>query len=422
MNKTKNKLRVFLSDVVDNRGRNPEKYFDNEKYPVIDNYLIKNTIYPDLSKTKRFIDQNTHDNFLRKYLSKDDVLITLVGNGICSVSLAPSNNVVIIQNTIGFKTNEKLNNKFLYYYFLNNQSNLIKLDRGSSQPSVNQQDLLDFEIEIPADIAYQQKIAAVLSSLDSKIELNNKINAELEAMAKTLYDYWFVQFDFPDTDGKPYKTSGGKMVWNDELKREIPDGWEVGTLSDISDLIRGVSYNSNEIKNATDENVVAILRATNITGNVIDLQNMVYVDSKNVSKNQFLNKYNILITMSSGSIEHIGKNGFYYFNNSVSYGAFCAKLVAKENYHFYLYSYTQSDFVTNTIKNECLGTNINNLNSKLINDFKILLPSKDVITRFNIKLSAIHEKIGNDLTENQTLSELRDWLLPMLMNGQVGVG
>jgi type I restriction enzyme S subunit len=421
MNKTKNKLRVFLSDVVDNRGRNPEKYFDNEKYPVIDNYLIKNTIYPDLSKTKRFIDQNTHDNFLRKYLSKDDVLITLVGNGICSVSLAPSNNVVIIQNTIGFKTNEKLNNKFLYYYFLNNQSNLIKLDRGSSQPSVNQQDLLDFEIEIPADIAYQQKIAAVLSSLDSKIELNNKINAELEAMAKTLYDYWFVQFDFPDTDGKPYKTSGGKMVWNDELKREIPDGWEVGTLSDISDLIRGVSYNSNEIKNATDENVVAILRATNITGNVIDLQNMVYVDSKNVSKNQFLNKYNILITMSSGSIEHIGKNGFYYFNNSVSYGAFCAKLVAKENYHFYLYSYTQSDFVTNTIKNECLGTNINNLNSKLINDFKILLPSKDVITRFNIKLSAIHEKIGNDLTENQTLSELRDWLLPMLMNGQVRV-
>jgi type I restriction enzyme S subunit len=318
---------------------------------------------------------------------------------------------------------QKIHPYYLYSFLKSNlfKKQVISQGSGSAQPQLPIGSLKN--IVIPwLDLETQQKIAAVLSSLDSKIELNNKINAELEAMAKTLYDYWFVQFDFPDTDGKPYKTSGGKMVWNDELKREIPDGWEVGTLSDISDLIRGVSYNSNEIKNATDENVVAILRATNITGNVIDLQNMVYVDSKNVSKNQFLNKYNILITMSSGSIEHIGKNGFYYFNNSVSYGAFCAKLVAKENYHFYLYSYTQSDFVTNTIKNECLGTNINNLNSKLINDFKILLPSKDVITRFNIKLSAIHEKIGNDLTENQTLSELRDWLLPMLMNGQVGVG
>ena len=76
----------------------------------------------------------------------------------------------------------------------------------------------------------QKKVASVLSALDSKIELNNRINAELEAMAKTLYDYWFVQFDFPDKNGKPYKTSGGKMVWNEELKREIPDGWSNATL------------------------------------------------------------------------------------------------------------------------------------------------------------------------------------------------
>ena len=89
------------------------------------------------------------------------------------------------------------------------------------------------------DLSSQQKISSVLSVLDSKKELNNRINTELEAMAKTLYDYWFVQFDFPDKDGKPYKTSGGKMVWNEELKREIPDGWTSGTLLDLGAIVGG---------------------------------------------------------------------------------------------------------------------------------------------------------------------------------------
>ncbi|CAM3835839.1 restriction endonuclease subunit S [Aquirufa aurantiipilula] len=283
-----------------------------------------------------------------------------------------------------------------------------------------QRDLYDIPIPLP-DKKTQDSIVAFVKNNYSKIELNNRINGELESMAKTIYDYWFVQFDFPDKNGKPYKTSGGNMFWNEELKREIPEGWEDGKLGDIAELVRGVTYDSSEIKSQNETGVIPILRATNVSGNVIDLNDMVYVPKENVSSSQVLNKYDILITMSSGSKEHIGKNGFFYFEEEVSFGAFCAKIVAKGEFRFYLYSYTQSDFMFTTIKNECLGTNINNLNGGLVKGFKILVPPDGMIESFNEIVSPLYEKIGNNLIENQKLIELRDWLLPMLMNGQVKV-
>ena len=315
--------------------------------------------------------------------------------------------------------NKELANPFYLFNFLK-VLDLSKLNTGTGVPSMTFDSYYNLDIVLP-ELEVQQKIASVLSALDSKIELNNRINVELEAMAKTLYDYWFVQFDFPDKKGKPYKTSGGTLVWNEGLKREIPEGWEVGNLGDIAELVRGVTYDSSEIKNQNDNGVIPILRATNISGNVIDLNDMVYVPKQNVSPSQVLNKYDILITMSSGSKEHIGKNGFFFYEKEVSFGAFCAKIVAKKEYRFYLYSYTQSDFMFTTIKNECLGTNINNLNVSLVKGFRMVVPTSDLIELFTEKVSSGYEKNCNNLFENQKLTELRDWLLPMLMNGQVKV-
>jgi type I restriction enzyme, S subunit len=308
-----------------------------------------------------------------------------------------------------------------YIFYLLKTLGLNDRKSGSGVPTMNRNHLHPLKVRAHLDINIQKNIAAVLYSIDSKIELNKRINSELEAMAKTLYDYLFVQFDFPDSEGKPYKTCGGKMVWNEVCKREVPVGWINGTLGNISDLVRGVTYDSKDIKNENEDGVIPILRATNITGNVIDLNEMVYVSKKNVSAAQILNKYDILITMSSGSMEHIGKNGFFYFEKKVAFGAFCAKIVAKEAFRFYLYSYTQSDFMFTTIKNECLGTNINNLNGTLIKGFKIIIPQIEIINSFNETVFPVFEKIGNNLIENQKLSELRDWLLPMLMNGQIKV-
>lgn len=279
-----------------------------------------------------------------------------------------------------------------------------------------------------------ERIGEVLALIDKKIELNNRINQELEGMAKLLYNYWFVQFDFPISEeqartmgkpelkGKPYKSSGGLMVYNEQLKRKVPEGWGSGSIGDIADLIRGVTYNKDDIKVQNVEDTIPILRATNITGNVVDLNDMVYVPTKLVNEKQLMNKFDVLLTMSSGSKDHIGKNGFFYFDKKVAFGAFCAKLVAKRHFTFFLYSYTQSEFMSATIKNECLGTNINNLNGSLVKGFKLVLPPEDLVKSFNKVVRPIFENIASNMQQNQELVNLRNWLLPMLMNGQVTVG
>lgn len=124
--------------------------------------------------------------------------------------------------------------KFLYYALFRDDffTHMMNGSKGTKMPRGDKSQILRFHIP-KIDFLNQQKIASVLSSLDAKIELNNRINAELEAMAKTLYDYWFVQFDFPDEQGRPYKSSGGKMVWSAELGREVPAGWEVEPLNEV---------------------------------------------------------------------------------------------------------------------------------------------------------------------------------------------
>lgn len=286
-----------------------------------------------------------------------------------------------------------------------------------------QRDLNNIPIPLP-DFSTFNSIVRLLKSINRKTKLNNRINAELEAMAKLVYEYWFVQFDFPFvtlSGVEGYKSSGGKMVWNEELKREIPEGWRSGTISDIASLTRGVTYNKDDIKDKSTSGTIPILRATNITGNQIDLSSMVYVSESLVDEEQILKPFDILITMSSGSIDHIGKNGFYLFKEKVAFGAFCAKIKALEDFEFYLYSYTQSDFFFTTIKNECLGTNINNLNGSMVKGFKMVIPDNSTLTKFNDHVKPFFEKIKINANQNQQLSSLRDWLLPMLMNGQVSI-
>ena len=136
-------LSDYILTTIDNRGKNPKNYYDKDKHPVIDNVLIKNTIYPDLKMVKRYIDDETFHTFLRGHVHRNMPLITLVGNGIGNVTLAPNDNVAIIQNTIGFETSNELNEIFLYYYFLANQEKIKNFDRGSGQPSVKKTDILN---------------------------------------------------------------------------------------------------------------------------------------------------------------------------------------------------------------------------------------------------------------------------------------
>ncbi len=370
-----------------------------------------------------FVSDEDKQRLSRYILKEGDIVFSRVGSiDRCTYVSEKEDGWMFSGRCIRVRANDKVNARYLSFYFRQDffKKMMLQISVGATMPSLNTKLMDSIPLRIPK-LSTQNKVAKILSCLDDKILINNRINAELEAMAKTLYDYWFVQFDFPNEQGKPYKFSGGEMVYNKELKREIPKGWGKGTLKEISDLVRGVSYNKDDIKKEENEDTVPILRATNINGNAIDMENMVIVPKSNVSSKQYLNKYDILITMSSGSIDHIGKNGLFYYDKKVSFGAFCAKLVAKPKYQYYMYSITQSRYMFETIRNECLGTNINNLNNSIVNGIKIVMPPNELIEIFNKIVSPIYEKLKNNAIQNQQHASLRDWLLPMLMNGQVKI-
>lgn len=402
----------FKNFATINAGQSPESiyYSDSEGTPFLQGNRTFGILHPEI---------DTYTKKITKIASIGDILMS-VRAPVGDLNFA-NRDICIGRGIAGIKAIDG-NNKFLFYCLKYNIQNLIRQGSGTTYDSVNKDIINDFDLIMPKDQKTRQIIGKVLSDLDAKIELNNKINAELEAMAKTLYDYWFVQFDFPDVHGKPYKSSGGKMVWNEELKREIPEGWTDTKIGNISELIRGVSYDKTQIEESLDDENIRILRATNLSGNKIDLNNPVLISKKLVDEKQLLRKYDILLTMSSGSIDHIGKNGFYYFDEEVSFGAFCAKLIPYSNYSYYLYQFMQSEHLNKLIKNECLGTNINNLNSSMVKGFKLVNPDNEILKKFERINKSLFSKIEINTIENQHLASLRDWLLPMLMNGQVTVG
>jgi len=367
--------------------------------------------------TEKKITEAGMENSNTRLLQKDDLIISARGTVGALAQIGTP--MCFNQSCFGLRGKKGIvENGFLYYCLKNYVSNIKRRSQGSVFDTINLQSFDLMEIDIP-NISTQQKIAAVLSALDAKIELNQRINAELESMAKTLYDYWFVQFEFPNEKGKPYKSAGGKMVWNEELKREIPLGWEVEELGKHSQTFRGVTYKKEDVKKPSDKNTIPILRATNISNGVIDVNDMVYVPEELVSEDQMMEKFDVLITMSSGSKAHVGKNAFYYYDDKVSFGAFCSKLSANKSMRFYVNIHMQSDGFKKYISNVGLGTNINNLTNKHITEYKLLIPPKEILLQFENTVEGFYNKIGNNMKESQTLTELRDWLLPMLMNGQV---
>ena len=335
-------------------------------------------------------------------------------------------------NTGLYVTDFKGNDQRFAFYLLK-LLNFDSYNSGSAQPSLNRNFIYPIPVRVPLP-AGQKAISGVLTALDAKIELNNRINAELEGMAKLLYDYWFVQFDFPMTTaqaaalgkphltGHPYRASGGKMIFCQEMKRNIPEGWKAGDLSELCSTVRGVTYSKSDVRSSTDENIIPILRATNVNNGVVDLSDLVFVTDDMPSEDQFLDKFDILIVMSSGSKAHVGKNALYHHHRKVAFGAFCSKIAAKKACQFFVSVHLQTNAFKKYISNVCLGTNINNLTNGHITGHRLVIPLRDQLLEFENMVTSFFEKIACNHQQNQELTQLRDWLQPMLMNGQVTVG
>jgi type I restriction enzyme S subunit len=288
---------------------------------------------------------------------------------------------------------------FVYYFArspLFRERAISAMEGTSGRKRVNENTLKNLKINFP-DIQTQQSIAKVLSDLDDKIELNNKINKELESMAKTLYDYWFVQFDFPNEDGKPYKSSGGKMVYNEELKREIPEGWEVKKLGDI---IKKYADKSTHIesKNILNEGSYPVITQDN--GDLISG----FTNENNPIEDVPL----IVFGDHSCTLRYID---FPFFR-----GADGTQIMYfEEDLTIYVYLFLQM------IITQIPGYGKYERHYKYLKEFNIIIPKAKFLSEFQKIVEPIFNKISKSRLQNQHLTTLRDWLLPMLMNGQVTV-
>ena len=287
---------------------------------------------------------------------------------------------------------------------------------GSAQPKLTKDNLNSIPLKIHK-LKEQKQIAKVLSDLDAKIEVNNKINAELEAMAKLIYDYWFVQFDFPfdfaqgkpDANGKPYKLSGGKMVYNKELKREIPEGWEAIDLTEEMDLQYGFPF-STKLFNEEDKGI-PVIRIRDILNNSISNFSTEEVDDK-----YKIQKGDVLVGMDGNF--HIN----YWDKENCYLNQRCLRIRSNDNSISEIQAkYSIEPYIKAREKNVS-RTTVAHLSARDINDLKVLKATDEVQSKANDFFKSYLNKIVSNREQNQKLSELRDWLLPMLMNGQVTVG
>ena len=365
---------------------------------------------------------------------ENDVLITAVGTiGEILVVKDPNfyfkdGNLIWLRN-INF---EIIDIDYLYYFLKSDlfQKTIKYNNIGAVQKALTIDFLKTVKITLPS-LDNQRKLISVLKSIDKKLKTNNQINQELEAMAKTLYDYWFVQFDFPDQNGKPYKSTGGKMVYNPELKREIPEGWGVTTFSSwISDNKTGDWGKETSEGNYTLE--VDCIRGADINGlsgnGKTDMPTR-FILEKN--KNKLLTDFDIVIeisggspTQSTGRIVGISENLLNRFDLPLICSNFCKAVSLKEQETFYNFVYEWKNLYDNGVLFSWEGktSGIKNLLfDSFVTNYHIAQPPIGLMEQFFDYASSVDRKIQLLLKQNQELTQLRDWLLPMLMNGQVKV-
>ena len=408
----------LLSDIIDNRGKSCPT--QESGFPLIATNCIKHSsIYPTFENI-RYVSEETRNNWFRAELKPNDILFVNKGTP-GRVCLVPDPiTFCAAQDMVGLRANpDKIYYKYLFAILRSTfiQQKIANFHVGIAIPHFKKSDMDKLLIPVP-DMKLQIEIGDMYCQLSEKIETNNRINSELESMAKTIYDYWFTQFDFPDENGKPYKSSGGKMVWNEELKREIPEGWEVKPLS------YHLYCNINTMKSSDNYTYIEYLDTSNLTQNKVDyIQKVTSEEGYPSRAKRIVMDNDILYSTVRPAQCHYGiiKHSTSNLIASTGFSVLSAKKGTEYNEIFYLFITNESNSnILDSIANSSVSS-YPSINSEDILNLKIALPSDiAIIKKIALKLSTIFEMISNNQKQNRELASLRDWLLPMLMNGQVG--
>ena len=325
-------------------------------------------------------------------------------NKVCSTEYLP---LVVNESKVDYQ--------YCYYLLVSDKiTNYLcgqNTNTSGSHKRINPDNFLDINIILPG-LAEQKRIGKLLSDIDHKIELNRAINQNLEAMAKQLYNYWFVQFDFPNEEGKPYKSSGGKMVWNEKLKREIPFGWHCGNLFEIAVFTNGLACQKFRPKD--DEASLPVIK-------IREMHDGISADTEKVTPNipESVKVYNgdVLFSWSASLEVMLWAYGLGGLNQHI-FKVTSANDFPKSFFYFQLLDYVD---VFKKMA-EARKTTMGHITQDHLQQSAIAIPdNKDIADRFEELISPIFNQIIKLHEEILNLTKQRDKLLPLLMNGQVSV-
>ena len=387
--------KIRLGDLVNtSSGATPlssnKEYYENGDIPWINSGEVGQY---KINFAEKFITKEGFEKSNTKIFPKDTILVAMYGATAGKTSIL-NINACTNQAVCAILPSENVNNIFLKYKLDSIYDYLVQISSGSARDNLSQKVIQDLEINLPL-LETQQKIAKILSDIDDKIEVLHQINDNLAELAKTIYDYWFVQFDFPDENGKPYKTSGGKMVYNEVLKREIPEGWEVKSLGEIAELYQPKTISEKEM--------------------LTNGKYLVYGANGIVGRYDQYNHTEPMVTITCRG-NTCGNINFTEPFSWITGNAMVVK--SKNNYSIdYLYNLLS----ISNIKKVISGSAQPQITRTNLETLLCIAPNDRVIKLYDSYTNKYFEQRLNNSKQIQHLRSLRDWLLPMLMNGQISV-
>lgn len=317
------------------------------------------------------------------------------------------------EHAVVVETNE--NNDIGYLSYKMSLMNLGRYQGQSAQPGLSVKNISKLLVEVP-ELTVQKKVWRILSNIDKKIENNTKINNNLEELMKILYQRWFIEFEFPNDDGKPYKSSNGKFVYDNSLKKEIPEGWKVTNCykNNLYTIIKpGIE------RFEFDKNYLA---TGNVNNSEITDGEWIKFENRESRANMQPIKNSIWFAKMKKSIKHITltENSEWFINKYVLSTGFLG-IKCNEYSLSYLHSFIYSDYFEKAKDMLAHGATQEAVNNEDIKSIKLLEPSLKILKLFDSQTIDILKQQMNIFKENQKLTELKDFLLPMLMNGQINV-
>lgn len=392
------------------RPRNDIRLFEGGGYPLVQTGEIKGANLYITHHTQEYGEFGLKQS---KMWEAETLCITIAANIADTALLAYP--MCFPDSVVGFRAYEGVSTeKFMYYVFDYVRHSIQNAASGSTQDNINIEYLTALDFKIP-NKEIQDKIVEILSAIDKKNLLNNEINDNLEQQLKLVYDYWFTQFDFPDKQGNPYQSSGGKMIWNDTLKRNIPENWTVQSV--ISNRLSSV------IKPGVDRfDTKTYLATANVKGTSISAGTLIDYENRENRANMQPSINSIWFAKMKNSIKHLylNKEMLPIIKNSILSTGFCGLQCSEISFE-YMASY---------ISNPCFevykdilahGATQEAVNNEDLADIHIAIPDDDVLLAYHKVAQPIYAQISKNICENQELVKLREWLLPMLMNGQATI-